>query len=235
MKYLALIAIIFLTGCATQDYKAYADAQGAVAQAKANADTARYQALSQIAQTGTESARVAAVMALALGNGSQSQAQQIAAPQPSAALQWAGVLVPSITNLASLHYASRTAVASAEASARVAESTNNAFLGMAGKIQAPVVAAPVIPAANVSTVTTSTTTSNANQANVTTTSSANQANTTTTTSNANTTSTIGGTGVVGSGTTTTNANPTTTTTNPATQIPPGVVCSVLPSGILDCK
>lgn len=162
MKSLFIILALALTGCATQDYKAYADAQAASAQAKAQADTARYAALSKIAETGTESARVAAVMALAIGNQQAPAGQQIAAPQPSQALQWAQVLAPSITSIASMHYSSRASMASAESAARVSESTNAAFVGIASKIQAP--------AANVSTVTTN---------------NANQANTTTTTSNAN--------------------------------------------------
>ena len=144
MKTLALLfcALLALTGCASGDYQAYGQAQAAVAQAKANADTARYQALSKIAESGTESSRIAALMALALGNGSQSQATQIAAPQPSQALQWAQVLAPSLTSIASMHYASRTALASAESAARVSESTNSAFVGIASKIQAPVTVVP---------------------------------------------------------------------------------------------
>lgn len=235
--------LLALTGCSTtNDYAAYGKAQSDVAQAKSQADTARYNALAQIAQSGTESSRIAAVMALALGNGSQSQATQIAAPQPSQALQWAQVLAPSLTSIASMHYASRTALASAESAARVSESTNSAFVGIASKIQAPVTVVPqtitpVLPQANVTTTNTTTTTTD-NHAVTTTsnTSSANQANTTTTNANP-TTVTLSGTGVVGGGTATTSANPvtTTTTTNPSTVIPAGTVCAVSATGKLDCK
>lgn len=195
-----LFVLLALTGCASNDYDAYARAQGDIARANSEAQKARYDALSQVAQTGTEGAKIAAVMALALGN-SQSQSGQasvVQAPQNSQALQWASILVPSITTLASINANMRVGLANSDASARIAESTNTAFAGIAGKIQAPVVAAPVVPAANVSTVTTNTNTSNANQAN--TTSNANQKNTTTTATSANpTTTTLSGSGVIGTG------------------------------------
>ena len=235
--YYSIFVFLLLTGtgCASNDYAAYGQAQAAVATAKATADTARYQALSKIAESGNESSRIAAVMALALGNNTQTQSTQIAPPQPSQALQWAQVLAPSLTSIASMHYTSRTSMANAESAARVSESTNSAFLGIASKIQAPVVAAAVVPASNISTVnnTTTTTTSSANQANVTTASTSNT--NTATTNTANPTVTIGGTGVVGSGTASTAANPVTTTTNPSTQIPAGTVCTVTETGNLDCK
>jgi hypothetical protein len=230
MKYLAIILALALTGCASTDYDSYAKAQGEIARAKSDADTARYTALSEIAKTGTESAKIAAVMALALGSGSTTQAtQQVQAPQASQALQWAQVLVPSITNIAGLHYASKASTSAAESSARVAESTNAAFLGMAGKIQAPVVAAAVMPQANVTTTTTTTTTDN-HASSVSTDSHA------VATTNANpttTTTALSGTGTLGSGAYSTAANPvtTTTTTNPATT---GTVCGVSVAGVVNC-
>lgn len=226
---LVLIFALALTGCATTDYESYAKAQGDIARAKSDSDTARYAALSEIAKTGSESARVAAVVALAVGGGSSSQAtQQVQAPAPSQALQWASIIVPSLTNIAGMHYASRTAITSAESAATVAKSTNEAFVGIASKIQAPVVAAAVLPQANVTTTTTTTD------------------NHASTVSTANpTTTTLSGTGTLGSGaystqanpvtTTTTTSNPiTTTTTNPATNIPAGVVCGVSVAGTVNC-
>ena len=232
MKYLLIILALALTGCASTDYDSYAKAQGEVARAKSDADTARYTALSEIAKTGTESAKIAAVMALALGSGSTTQAtQQVQAPQASQALQWAQVLVPSITNIAGLHYASKASTSAAESSARVAESTNAAFLGMAGKIQAPVVAAAVMPQANVTT----TTDNHASSVD-------SHASTSSTSNPTTTTTTLSGTGTMGSGAYSTQANPvtttttskpvtTTTTTNPATT---GVMCGVSVAGTVNC-
>lgn len=229
-----LFVLLALSGCASNDYDSYAKAQGDIARANSESQKARYEALSRIAENGTDSARVAAVMALAMGGvqTSNNQVPQVSAPQNSQALQWASLLVPSITTLASINANMRIGLANSDASARIAESTNTTFLGVASKIQAPVVAASVVPVANVSTVTS--TTNNANQANVTTTSSANQANTTTSTANP-TTVTLSGTGVVGSGASTIPTTTTTTTTNPATQIPAGTMCAVSATGALDCK
>lgn len=216
MKTLIILfcALLALTGCASGDYQAYGQAQAAVAQAKANADTARYQALSKIAESGTESSRIAAVMALALGNGSQTQATQIAAPQPSQALQWAQVLAPSLTSIASMHYASRTALASADSAARVSESTNSAFVGIASKIQAPIAVvpqtiAPVLPQANVTTTTTTTTDNHA----------------VTTTSANPTTTTLSGTGVIGSGSYSTTTTPAPVVITPVVT-PPVVITPI---------
>ena len=196
------------------EYTAYANAQALIAKSKADSDTARYAALSAIATTGTDSSRIAAVMALAMGGGSNNApATQIQAPQASQALQWASVLIPGLTTLASINANMRVGLANADSSARIAESTNATFLGVASKIQAPVVAAPtvvtpVLPQANVTTTTTNTTDNHA----VSTVSTANPTTTTTsTTSTANpttTTTSLAGTGVLGNGSYT--ANPTST-------------------------
>lgn len=193
MKRLALpLLILAITGCATGQYDAYAKAQGDIARYKADAEVARFKALALIAGSDSESARIAAVMAIAMGgNAGTAQAQQIAAPQ-NEALQWASILVPGLTSVAGMYYSNRSAMSAADASARVSESTNTAFTAMAGKIQATPV---VVPQANVSTV-----------------------NTTTSTTNTTTDTTLSGTGVLGSGSytstpTSTNTYPITTTTN----------------------
>jgi len=240
MKTLAIILALALTGCASTDYDAYAKAQGEIARAKSEADTARYSALSKIAEGGTDSARIAAVMALALGGGSQSQpVQAVQAPAPSQALQWAGILVPSLTTLASINANMRIGLANADNSARIAESTNSTFLGVASKIQAPAAAA-----ANITTTTNTTTTSTDNHSSTVDNHAVSTASTaTTSTSNptTTTTTTLSGTGTLGSGAYSTQANPvnttttsnpvTTTTTNPATT---GVVCGVSVAGTVNC-
>jgi hypothetical protein len=239
MKTLAIILALALTGCASTDYDAYAKAQGEIARAKSEADTARYSALSKIAEGGTDSARIAAVMALALGGGSQSQpVQAVQAPAASQALQWASILVPSITTLASINANMRIGLANADNSARIAESTNSTFLGVASKIQAPAAAA-----ANITTTTNTTTTSTDNHSSTVDNHAVSTASTATTSTSTptTTTTTLSGTGTLGSGaystqanpvTTTTTSNPvTTTTTNPATT---GVVCGVSVAGTVNC-
>jgi len=65
MKIIApLLAVLSLTGCATAEYAAYADAH----KAQAAAQTARYQALADIAKQGDTTAKVAAVSAMLVEN-----------------------------------------------------------------------------------------------------------------------------------------------------------------------
>ena len=92
---LTLIAVLLATGCAgNQAARDYYMAVQSSAQAKAQADTARYAALAKMAGNGGE-ASVAATMAIAL-----TQPQTIT-PQyvESDALKWASVLAPSVTTL----------------------------------------------------------------------------------------------------------------------------------------
>lgn len=223
---LALFLALAMVGCATNDYKAYADAQANMATAKANADTARYNALSEIAKTGTESSKIAAVMALAFGTGGTTQVSQVQAPQASSALQWASILVPGLTQAYAISRSADVSINSSNNAMLTSSATTAAFVGIAGKIQAPVV---TVPQANVTTTTTST---DNHASNV-------------TSANPTTTTTLSGTGTLGSGaystqanpvTTTSTANPvtTTTTTNPATNIPAGVVCGVSVAGTVNC-
>ena len=180
---LSIIAIaITLAGCSTTDYDKYATTQQSIAASKAQADTARYNALADIARTGSDTARVAAVMALAMGGQAPQQSQALAAPQRSDALMWASVLVPAVTQAYSIAKSADVAINASNNAYMTSASTTAGFVGIASQIQAPVIAAPVLPQANVSTVTTTTT-------------SADQ--------------TLSGTGVLGSGTYSTEANPIT--------------------------
>jgi hypothetical protein len=92
---LALVAVILVSGCASnkaaQDY--YAAVQTA-ANAKAQTDTARYEALAKMAAAGGE-ASVAATMAIALTQPSTITPQYV----ESSALKWAQILTPTIGTL----------------------------------------------------------------------------------------------------------------------------------------
>lgn len=92
---LALVATILVTGCASnkaaQDY--YAAVQTA-ANAKAQTDTARYEALAKMAAAGGE-ASVAATMAIALTQPSTITPQYV----ESSSLKWAQILTPTIGTL----------------------------------------------------------------------------------------------------------------------------------------
>lgn len=261
MKNLLLVFVLFLSGCGTENYKHYADTQARIAisnseiQARvtiaaAEAAAARYNALSKLAESGTESSKIAAVMAIALnqnGDTGSAKVQQpavnaIQPPQNSEAIQWASILVPSLTQVLGISANMRVATTQSDNAAAVAISTNNAFVGMANKIQAP--------AANITTTTSNTLSGSGVLGSG---SYATTANPSTVTTNS-----ITGTGVLGSGTynanqttttstdshatTTTDSHATSTTssttddhtTNPTTVTPAGKVCSIDATGVLTC-
>ena len=70
------VLVVLVSGCGTvsnmvpkfggggRDYEAYARAQVEIQKAKAAAETARYQALADVAKSGTDAAKTAAVMGL---------------------------------------------------------------------------------------------------------------------------------------------------------------------------
>lgn len=153
---IALVVSAFLVGgCAsTNDYKTYSEGQAKIEVAKHKAEEAKWKALASIAQGGDTTAKVAAVMALSAGS-NQVQATQLQAPQ-NEMLQWASILLPNITQMYGIGKNAAVAMRSSDNGARVAESTNNAFVGIAGKIQAP---GAVTNTTNTSNVTRTTTTS----------------------------------------------------------------------------
>jgi hypothetical protein len=146
MKLIATILFaLALTGCATGQYEAYTAATTAQAVATANAQAERYKALATLANSGSDVAKVAAVMALAgHGTGSTQQAAPIAAPRSpgDTALQWASLLVPTLgqaymigTNarlgMRQSDNATRLGMAQAEYNRDTQVGTANAFGGIA--------------------------------------------------------------------------------------------------------
>ena len=156
MKRTALIAVLALalTGCA-HEYAAYAEAHKAQAQAQ----SAKYAALAEIAKMGDTTAKVAAVMSInGFGNGQQPQ---VNAPRHWAdyALSFTGAILPvmgqvyavrSQTNLSIIQSNNATALGTAQSNNATLAATNtaNAFVAtatagfasntaIAGKIQAP--------------------------------------------------------------------------------------------------
>jgi hypothetical protein len=140
MRILAALCALSLTGCATKEYQAYAD----VHKAQAQAQTARFQALADIARQGDTTAKVAAVMSLQMGGGQQNQ--QVIAPKSWAdyAMQWTGLLLPTVGQIYTINKQTGLGMRQSDNATAVAVSTNAAFVGIASKIQAP--------AANVTTI-----------------------------------------------------------------------------------
>jgi hypothetical protein len=176
MKPVAIIlTAIALTGCATgQQYQAYAEAH----KAQAAAQSARYQALADIAKMGDTTAKVAAVISLQAG--SQQQQSQIVMPRSASdqALQWASILVPAVSQAYMIGQNVKLGMRQSDNAAEIGISTNNAFVGMAGNIQAP--------AANVSTVS-----NTSNSSTIGANSGANSGNTATTRTASTSTNTVG--------------------------------------------
>ena len=139
MKRTALIAVLALalTGCA-HEYAAYAEAHKAQAQAQ----SAKYAALAEIAKMGDTTAKVAAVMSInGFGNGQQLQ---INAPRHWAdyALSFTGAILPvmgqvyavrSQTNLGIIQSNNATALGTAQSNNATLAATNtaNAFVATA--------------------------------------------------------------------------------------------------------
>jgi PBP1b-binding outer membrane lipoprotein LpoB len=135
MKLIAIIlCALSLTGCATNsEYAAYADAH----KAQAAAQTARFQALADIARQGDTTAKVAAVMSLQMGGGQQNA--QINAPKSWAdyAMQWTGLLLPTVGQIYTVNKQTSLGMRQSDNATALGVSTNAAFVGIASQIQAP--------------------------------------------------------------------------------------------------
>lgn len=96
-KITAWIAIVaMLAGCATPEaYQAYATSVQGIATANAQAQAAQNAAIMQLANGGDATTKTVAVLMLALGIGNKQQVT--VEPPKNEALQWAQVLMPSLT------------------------------------------------------------------------------------------------------------------------------------------
>jgi hypothetical protein len=131
MKIIAIAVLLLLTGCATsKEYASYLAAHQAAHEAKASAEKARFAAIAEIAKNANDpSARTAAVMALAMGK-SESQVTPPAPPQDKV-LQWASILMPTLTNIATAGFSYRAGVVASNNSRDVTVAGYNTFGTMA--------------------------------------------------------------------------------------------------------
>lgn len=137
----ATVVMTLLSGCASQDYVRYLEMQERVGLANAEATKAKYQAYQAIGQGDTTS-RVAALIAMSgVGgsNGNGTQLQYVAPPKTG----WdhfkevASIFVPVALQAYSIGKSAEIAKNASDNAARTAVSTNDSFVGMAGRIQAP--------------------------------------------------------------------------------------------------
>lgn len=134
---LVLLALS-LSGCASNEYREYAEAQTAVAKAHSEAESARWKAMEEIGKSGDTTARVAAMMAMQSQGSSGRQQQHIAPPKSFAeeARNWLGIIVSPLVQGYGIHENTRAQIRQSDNTARLGESTNATFLGIAGRIPA---------------------------------------------------------------------------------------------------
>jgi len=143
MRYLVVIAALSLTGCASPGYEGYLAAQQSVAASRSQSDAARYNALATIAAKGDSAASVAAAMALAMGG--QQQAPHIEAPR-NEVREWASIIVPGFIQGYAIGKNADVSINASNNATQTSIATTGAFVGIAGKIQAP-----GVPQANIYT------------------------------------------------------------------------------------
>ena len=137
MRLLLIAGLGLLAGCAT-NYETYVEAQKSIAEANARAEEAKYEAMAAIGESGTETSKVAAMMAIALGKDTKPQVN-VAAPRTAgdSLLQWASIVFPAVTQGYIANQNTKAIMNQADNAARVAVSTNETFSAIAGNIQAP--------------------------------------------------------------------------------------------------
>jgi len=140
MKIWAMFLVLPLVGCASYgEYYSSVDAantrQVEAQRAFAESEAIRYQALMRIAETGNDTAKVAATMALAF-SGQQGSRVQMAVPSApqNEALQWASILVPGITQGLSIYHNAKLGMRQSDNATALGLNTNYTFGQFASEI-----------------------------------------------------------------------------------------------------
>lgn len=137
IKLLATLALaVTLVGCAsTEQYQAYTAAHQAYAEAEAE----KYRALAAMARQSDPTAKAIAAVMLGGGTTGGNTRAQIAMPESAGDkfLKWTSVLMPAVTQMYVANQSAGVAINQSNNAASTAISTNNAFVGIASKIQAP--------------------------------------------------------------------------------------------------
>lgn len=132
MKAIAAVLAVTLVGCQTQGYQQYADAMARIAEANASVAREQAQAIIMLAHDpkAGETTRSIAVLMLALGAQSGKQQVNVMPPQ-NEALEWARVLVPSLSTLAMGYFGYRLGVHQSDNAADVSIAGYGAMNGIA--------------------------------------------------------------------------------------------------------
>ena len=131
MRATAAVLVVALTGCQTTGYQDYADAMARIAEANASISREQTRAMQELAQHGgDQTTRTVAVVMLALGAQNGRLNQQIAPPQ-NEALEWARILVPSLSTLAMGYFGYRLGVQQSSDNSNTAQAGYGAMQGIA--------------------------------------------------------------------------------------------------------
>jgi len=169
MRATAAVLVVALTGCQTTGYQDYADAMARIAEANASISREQTRAMQELAQHGgDQTTRTVAVVMLALGAQNGQRQVQLAPPQ-NEALEWARILVPSLSTLAMGWFGYRLGMTQSDNAADVSIAGYGAMQGIAGSGFNAVTAFKPVPIdwsgiANLRPNTTTTTTTTTNTA-----------------------------------------------------------------------
>lgn len=122
---LLVLLMVALSGCATPGYDRYAEAVAKQAEYQADVQREQAKAIMALAQTGDATTKTVAVMLLAMQQG-QNRAPMIEPPRDPA-LQWAAVIMPSVTALAGGYFGYRLGVTQSNNQASTTTASYNAF------------------------------------------------------------------------------------------------------------
>jgi hypothetical protein len=131
MRVIAAVLALTLTGCQTTGYTDYANAMARVAEAQASVAREQAQAMERLASFGADpTTRTVAVLMLAMG-AQNSQQKVHVAPPINESLEWARVLVPSLSMLTMGYFGYRLGVHQSDNNADVSIAGYNAMNGIA--------------------------------------------------------------------------------------------------------
>lgn len=133
----ALTSALLMGGCAS-DYGKYAQMQTDIQTAKSTADAAKYQAIATIGSSGDVTAKVASLFAISYAQATP-QTTNLVAPKSTGDTirEWASVLMPSLVQGYGMYSNTQLGKTQSDNATSLGISTNDTFLGIAGKIQAP--------------------------------------------------------------------------------------------------
>ena len=112
-----------------------------IAQAKSEAEIAKYKALETIALKGDSGASVAAAMGIAMGGGASSRDVQMLQPRSTTdrLLPWASLLVPSLTQFYSISKNAEIAINNSDNNLEGKKSNNGMIVDLVQGRETPIV------------------------------------------------------------------------------------------------